>query len=79
MAQIKSEKTYRAILQRIDELLPLTGDDMAPDSPYMLEMDLLCDMVEEYEAIHYPIDAPSRLDGVKYHIPSTMDFNRPSV
>ena len=30
MAQIKSEVAYRAALKRIDELLPLTGDDV-PD------------------------------------------------
>lgn len=49
MAQIKSEAAYRAALKRIDELLPLTGDDVPADDPNMLEMDMLCDMVEEYE------------------------------
>ena len=54
MAQIKSEAAYRAAMRRIDELLPLTGDDVPEDDPNMLEMDMLCDMVEEYENIHYP-------------------------
>ncbi len=49
MAQIKSEVAYRAALKRIDELLPLTGDDVPEDDPNMLELDMLSDMVEEYE------------------------------
>ena len=55
VAQIKSEAAYRATMKRIDELLPLTGDDVPTDAPNMLEMDMFCDMVEEYEDIHYPI------------------------
>ena len=60
MAQIKSEAAYRAALKRIDELLPLTGDDVPEDDPNMLELDMLSDMVEEYEDIHYPIGRPER-------------------
>ena len=65
MAQIKSEAAYRAALKRIDELLPLTGDDVPADDPNMLEMDILCDMVEEYEDIHYPIGQPTLPDVIK--------------
>jgi HTH-type transcriptional regulator/antitoxin HigA len=52
-------------LKRIDELLPLTGDDVPDDDPNMLEMDMLCDMVEEYEDIHYPIGKPELADVIK--------------
>ena len=65
MAQIKSEAAYRAALKRIDELLPLTGDDVPTDDPNMLEMDMLCDMVEEYEDVHYPIGTPELPDIIK--------------
>lgn len=65
MAQIKSEAAYRAALKRIDELLPLTGDDVPDDDPNMLEMDMLCDMVEEYEDIHYPIGKPELADVIR--------------
>lgn len=65
MAQIKSEAAYRAALKRIDELLPLTGDDVPADDPNMLEMDMLCDMVEEYEDIHYPIGTPELPDIIR--------------
>ncbi|MDD6583052.1 MAG: helix-turn-helix domain-containing protein [Bacteroidales bacterium] len=65
MAHIKSEAAYRAALKRIDELLPLTGDEVPDDDPNMLEMDMLCDMVEEYENIHYPIGKPELVDVIK--------------
>ena len=53
MAQIKNEQAYRAALKRIDELLPLTGDDVPRDDVNVLELDMLSDMVEVYEEIHY--------------------------
>ena len=51
MAQIKSEAAYRAILKRIDALLPLTGDDVPRDNPNVMELDALTDLIVEYEAI----------------------------
>ncbi len=65
MAQIKSEAAYRAALKRIDELLPLTGDNVPEDDPNMLELDMLSDMVEEYEDVHYPIGKPELPDIIK--------------
>ena len=65
MTQIKSEAAYRAALKRIDELLPLTGDDVPDDDPNMLELDMLSDMVEEYEDIHYPIGRAELADVIR--------------
>ena len=65
MAQLKSEAAYRAALKRIDELLPLTGDNVPEDDPNMLELDMLSDMVEEYEDVHYPIGKPDLPDIIK--------------
>ncbi len=49
MAQIKSETAYRAALKRIDALLPITGDDAPRSDPNLLELEMLSDMVYEYE------------------------------
>ena len=59
MAQIKSEAAYQAAMKRIDELLPLVDDDTPTDDKNYLELDMLSDMVEEYEDVHYPIGEPS--------------------
>lgn len=68
MAQIKSEAAYRAALQRIEELLPLVTDETSPDDKNYLELDMISDMVEEYEEIYYPIGKPSLIDVIKLRL-----------
>jgi len=68
MAQIKSEAAYRAAMRRIEELLPLVNDDTPVDNPNYLELDMLSDMVEEYEDIHYPIGKPTLIDIIKLRL-----------
>lgn len=65
MAQIKNEKAYKAAMARIDALLPLVTDKTPVDDPNYLELDMLSDMVAEYEDIHYPIGAPSLVEVIK--------------
>lgn len=78
MAQIKNEQTYRAVLKRIDELLPLTDDDVSRDDPNVLELDMLSDMVEEYEDVHYPIGKPSIADTIRLRM-YEMGLNQQNV
>jgi HTH-type transcriptional regulator/antitoxin HigA len=59
MAQIKSEQQYEAACQRIEELLKVVGNDTPADDKNMLELDLLSDLVADYEEEHYPIAAPT--------------------
>lgn len=59
MAKIQNEQAYRAALHRIDELLPLTGDEVPRDDPRQLELEILTDLVYEYEAVHYPVERPT--------------------
>ena len=68
MAQIKSEAAYRAAMRRIEELLPLVNDNTPVDDPNYLELDMLSDMVEEYEDIHYPIGKPTLIDIIKLRL-----------
>ena len=68
MAQIKNEKAYRAALERIEELLPLVNDETPPDDRNYLELDILSDMVEEYEEIYYPIGKPTLTDVIKLRL-----------
>lgn len=55
MAQIKNKAAYLAAFKRIDELLPLVNDNTPTDDKNYLELDMISDMVEVYEEIHYPI------------------------
>ena len=65
MAQIKSEEAYEAAMKRIEELEELVDDDTPANDSNALELDMLIDMVEEYEEIHYPIGKPSLVDIMK--------------
>ena len=68
MAQIKNEAAYRAALNRIDELLPLVNDNTPMDDKNYLELDMISDMVAEYEDIHYPIGKPSLVDVIRLRL-----------
>ena len=68
MAQIKSEAAYRAALQRIEELLPLVNDQTPVDDKNYLELDMISDMVEEYEEVYYPIGKPTLVDVIKLRL-----------
>ncbi len=53
-------------MARIDELLPLTWQDGTPeDSPENIELELLSELVAEYEDIHYTIGKPTLIEIIK--------------
>ena len=49
MVQIKTEKQYKAACNRINELLKVVGNDTPADDKNMLELDLISDLVADYE------------------------------
>ncbi|MBV5280872.1 MAG: XRE family transcriptional regulator [Paludibacter sp.] len=55
MAIIKNETEYNAIMQRIEELIVLTDDSTPKQDKSLIELDILSELVEEYEDIHFPI------------------------
>jgi len=59
MVQIKSEKQYKAACEHINELLKIVSNDTPADDKNMLVLDLISDLVADYEEEHYPITAPS--------------------
>lgn len=55
MAKIKNEAEYLAALKRIEQLEELVDDDDPVMDDNARELDMLIDMIEEYEDAHYPI------------------------
>ena len=45
-------------MARIEELLKVVNDDMPLTDPRMAELDMLSELVEEYEDVHYPFPPP---------------------
>ncbi len=53
--RVKNETQYKAALQRIDELLKVVSNETPADDKNFIELDLISDLVADYEDIHYPI------------------------
>lgn len=49
---IQNETQYRAIMQRIEELLKIVNNNTSPTDSNYIELDILSEMVEEYEEKH---------------------------
>ena len=75
MAQIKTEKQYEAACNRINELLKIVGNDTPADDKNMLELDLISDLVADYEEEHYPIAAPTLAETIKLRMYEIDKFN----
>jgi len=65
MATIKTEQQYDKAVERIEELLRVVGNDTPPDDKDFVELDLLSDLVADYEAVHYPVRMPTLPEVVK--------------
>lgn len=63
--KIQNEIAYKAAMERIEELLPLVDDDTPLTDRNLIELDLLAELVADYEDEHYPIKAPSLVDVMK--------------
>jgi HTH-type transcriptional regulator/antitoxin HigA len=60
MARINNAKEYQAIMTRIDELFFETDEKTASNDSRLLELDLLSELVEEYEKEHGEILLPAK-------------------
>ena len=55
MTQIKDETQYKAAQQRIEELLKIVSNETPAYDKNFIELDLISDLVADYEELHYPI------------------------
>lgn len=62
---IKSEKEYKAIVERIEELLAIPENLDNPNAKGFVELNLLLDLVADYEEKHYPILPPTLPEAIK--------------
>ena len=65
MASIKTEQQYDKAVERIEELLLVVGNDTPPDDKDFVELDLLSELVADYEAVYYPVRMPTLPEVVK--------------
>lgn len=60
---IRSEQNHAAALARIELLM-----DAEPGTPEAEELDVLADLVEHYEARHFPIPKPTPLEAIRFRM-----------
>lgn len=60
-----TKAAYDATMARIEELLPLVDDNTPVTDKNAIELDLLSELVAEYEEEHYPISQPSLVEVMK--------------
>ncbi len=58
---LKNEQDYDDALARIDQLM-----DSEPGSPEGDELDVLSVLVEKYEDINHPIEAPNPIEAIRF-------------
>ena len=59
MAKIETERQYMATMERIEELLPLVTDETLLSDKNLIELELLSNLVADYDEEHFPIKTPS--------------------
>lgn len=59
MGMIKTEKEYKAICSRIEELLSVVNNDTPVTGKNFIELDLLSDLVADYEETREPLQKPA--------------------
>jgi HTH-type transcriptional regulator/antitoxin HigA len=65
MAEIKDERQYEVLIERIEELLPRVSNMTPADDRYLVELDIISELVADYEDKHYPIEMPTLAEIIK--------------
>jgi len=65
---IKTEHEYNEACERIYTLINSSREALEPDSVEGEEAELLSLLVEKYEQEHYPIEAPSPVEAIKFRM-----------
>jgi len=65
MTRIENETQYKASMERIEEIMPLVGDDTPLTDKNLIELELLSNLVADYDEVHYPIKTPSLAEALK--------------
>jgi HTH-type transcriptional regulator / antitoxin HigA len=60
---IRTETDYQAALKEIEMLF-----DASPNTPEYDRLDILSTLVEAYEKVHYPIEAPDPIEAILYYM-----------
>ena len=72
---IQTEKEYKAIVERIEALLQDPDNIENKDATGYIELNLLSDLVADYEERYYPVKKPSLIEVIKLRM-AEMGLNQ---
>ena len=65
MRIIKTKQEYSAVNKRIEELLGVVNNKTSTNDKHFIELNLLSDLVVDYEEANEPINMPSLVEVIK--------------
>ena len=65
MRTIKTKQEYKAVSQRIEELLEVVNNKTPTNDKEFIELDLLSDLIADYEEVNEPIKLPTLVEVIK--------------
>jgi HTH-type transcriptional regulator/antitoxin HigA len=65
MGTIKNTIQYDATCNRIEELLEVVGNNTPANDKDFIELDLLSELVADYEEKNFPVEAPTLVEVIK--------------
>lgn len=77
MVKIENEIQYQGALKRVEELMLTLPEDTPKDNPLMVELELLGNLVADYDEEPYPVVKPSLVEVMKlrmYEMSLTQAF-----
>jgi HTH-type transcriptional regulator / antitoxin HigA len=68
MAELINESQYEAMIERIEELLKVVSNDTPETDRNFIELDIISNLVEEYEEKYYPVPMPTLAEIIRYEM-----------
>lgn len=68
MSRLLTEEQYNWAVARVEELLPLVGEDTPTSDPASIELDILSNLVADYSDEHFAIGDPDLASVIREHM-----------
>ena len=78
MTKIETEKQYKVVCERVEELLKVVSNNTPPDDKNFIELELLSNLVADYSEEHFALGEPTLIDVLKLRM-FEMGLNQKSL
>lgn len=78
MTKIETEKQYKVVCERVEELLKVVNNNTPPDDKNFIELELLSNLVADYSEEHFALGELTLIDVLKLRM-FEMGLNQKSL